>query len=151
MRCPFCGSEDSQVKDSRSAEDGHAIRRRRLCNHCDGRFTTFERIQMRDLVVIKKTGKKVAFDRDKLTRSFQIALRKRPVDIEEIDYMVSKLIRDLESSGESEISSDKIGMMVMELLSKIDSVGYVRYASVYKNFRATDDFKKFIGDKKLKK
>ena len=149
MRCPFCASEDVQVKDSRSAEDGNAIRRRRLCGSCGGRFTTFERVQLRDLVVVKKSGKKIPFDRDKLMRSVLIAMQKRPVDQDKIEQMVSGVVRRLESGGEGEISSDQIGELVMEGLAELDKVAYVRYASVYKDFRATGDFEKFIDDEKL--
>ena len=149
MRCPFCASEDVQVKDSRSAEDGNAIRRRRLCGSCGGRFTTFERVQLRDLVVVKKSGKKIPFDRDKLMRSVLIAMQERPVDQDKIEQMVSGVVRRLESGGEGEISSDQIGELVMEGLAELDKVAYVRYASVYKDFRATGDFEKFIDDEKL--
>jgi len=149
MRCPFCSSEDVQVKDSRSAEDGGAIRRRRLCGSCGGRFTTFERVQLRDLVVIKKSGKKIAFDRNKLSRSVMIAMQKRPVDPDKIEQMVSGVVRRLESGGEGEITSDYIGELVMEGLAELDKVAYVRYASVYKDFRATGDFEKFIDAEKL--
>ena len=140
MRCPYCQSEDTQVKDSRPAEDGAAIRRRRVCPDCGGRFTTFERVQLRDLVVIKKSGRKVPFDRDKLLRSVQVALRKRPVEPERIDQMVSKIVRELESMGESEVSSEAIGEIVMEHLRALDDVAYVRFASVYRNFREAKDF-----------
>ena len=149
MRCPFCASEDVQVKDSRSAEDGNAIRRRRLCGSCGGRFTTFERVQLRELVVVKKSGKKISFDRDKLMRSVLIAMQKRPVDQDKIEQMVSGVVRRLESGGEGEITSDQIGELVMEGLAELDKVAYVRYASVYKDFRATGDFEKFIDDEKL--
>ena len=149
MRCPFCSSEDVQVKDSRSAEDGHAIRRRRLCSSCGGRFTTFERVQLRDLVVVKKSGKKIPFDRDKLMRSVMIALQKRPVEHDRIEQMVSGVIRRLESGGEGEVHTDQIGELVMEGLASLDKVAYVRYASVYKDFRATGDFEKFIDAEKL--
>lgn len=149
MRCPFCSSEDVQVKDSRSAEDGGAIRRRRLCGSCGGRFTTFERVQLRDLVVLKKSGKKIPFDREKLIRSVLIAMQKRPVDRDKIEQMVSGVIRRLESGGEGEIPSDQIGELVMEGLVELDKVAYVRYASVYKDFRATGDFEKFIDAEKL--
>lgn len=149
MRCPFCSSEDVQVKDSRSAEDGNAIRRRRLCSSCGGRFTTFERVQLRDLVVVKKSGKKIPFDRDKLMRSVMIALQKRPVEHDRIEQMVSGVIRRLESGGEGEVHTDQIGELVMEGLASLDKVAYVRYASVYKDFRATGDFEKFIDAEKL--
>jgi len=149
MRCPFCSSEDTQVKDSRQAEDGNAVRRRRLCGSCGGRFTTFERVQLRELTVVKKSGRRAPFDRDKLARSIIIALQKRPVDPERIEQMISGVVRQLESAGNSDITSDQIGALVMEGLSGLDSVGYVRYASVYKDFRATDDFAAFIVDEKL--
>ena len=149
MRCPFCASEDTQVKDSRHAEDGNAIRRRRHCNSCGARFTTFERVQLRELTVVKKTGRRVPFDRDKLMRSVLIALQKRPVSQDRIDQMVSGIVRQLESGGSGEITSDEIGMLVMEGLGGIDSVAYVRYASVYKDFRETEDFEKFIETEKL--
>ena len=145
MKCPFCGNEDTQVKDSRSTEDNSAIRRRRFCSACGARFTTFERIQLRELTVLKKSGKKVPFDRDKLERSVQIALRKRPVDNESVDRMISGIVRRVESLGETEVSSDVIGEIVMEGLQSIDSVAYVRFASVYKNFREAKDFEEFLG------
>ncbi|MGB0907905.1 MAG: transcriptional regulator NrdR [Maricaulaceae bacterium] len=149
MRCPFCSSEDTQVKDSRQAEDGNAVRRRRLCGSCGGRFTTFERVQLRELTVIKKNGRRTPFDRDKLARSVLIALQKRPVEPEQIEQMISGVVRQLESAGNSDITSDDIGALVMEGLSGLDSVGYVRYASVYKDFRATQDFEAFIEEEKL--
>ena len=145
MKCPFCSNDDTQVKDSRSTEDNTAIRRRRVCPDCGARFTTFERIQLRELTVIKKSGKKAPFDRDKLERSVQIALRKRPVERERVDRMISGIVRRVESLGETEISSDVIGEIVMEGLQSIDSVAYVRFASVYKNFRETKDFEEFLG------
>ena len=145
MKCPFCGNEDTQVKDSRSTEDNSAIRRRRFCSACGARFTTFERIQLRELTVIKKSGKKVPFDRNKLERSVQIALRKRPVESERVDRMISGIVRRVESLGEAEIASDVVGEIVMEGLQSIDSVAYVRFASVYKNFREAKDFEEFIG------
>ena len=145
MKCPFCGNEDTQVKDSRSTEDNSAIRRRRFCTACGARFTTFERIQLRELTVIKKSGKKVPFDRDKLERSVQIALRKRPVESERVDRMISGIVRRVESLGEAEIASDVVGEIVMEGLQSIDPVAYVRFASVYKNFREAKDFEEFIG------
>ncbi len=145
MRCPFCGNEDTQVKDSRSAEDNATIRRRRLCTACGARFTTFERVQLRELVVIKSNGKRAAFERDKLMRSVQIALRKRPVEPERIERMVSGLVRRLESMGEPEIPSSVVGELVMEGLGTLDDVAYVRYASVYKNFREARDFEQFLG------
>ena len=149
MRCPFCASEDSQVKDSRHTEEGQAIRRRRLCNSCGARFTTFERVQLRELTVIKKTGRRAPFDREKITRSVMIALQKRPVKQDQIERMITGIIRRLESLGNNEISSDQIGQMVMEGLSHLDSVGYVRYASVYKDFHEVSDFESFIDEEKL--
>ena len=148
MRCPYCQSEDTQVKDSRPAEDGVAIRRRRVCPDCGGRFTTFERVQLRDLVVVKRSGRKVPFDRDKLMRSFDIALRKRNVDPERIERAVSGIVRQLESSGETEIASDSIGELVMEALKALDDVAYVRFASVYRNFREARDFQEILGQLK---
>ncbi len=145
MKCPFCSNNDTQVKDSRSTEDNAAIRRRRVCPDCGARFTTFERIQLRELTVIKKSGKKAPFDRDKLERSVQIALRKRPVERDRVDRMISGIVRRVESLGETEITSDVIGEIVMEGLQSIDSVAYVRFASVYKNFRETKDFEEFLG------
>ena len=146
MRCPFCGTDDTQVKDSRSSEDGASIRRRRLCSSCGSRFTTFERIQLRDLIVIKRDGKKGVFDREKIVKSMEIALRKRKVDNEIIERAQNGIVRQLESSGENEISSDWIGELVMHALSQIDHVAYIRYASVYRNFREASDFGKFVKD-----
>ncbi|MFZ5617015.1 MAG: transcriptional regulator NrdR [Pseudomonadota bacterium] len=146
MRCPFCGCEDTQVKDSRSAEDGSSIRRRRQCTACSGRFTTFERVQLRELVVIKSSGRRETFDRDKLMRSVQISLRKRNVDPERVEQMVTGVIRRLEATGETEIESKVIGELVMEGLAGLDDVAYVRYASVYKDFREARDFGDFIGE-----
>jgi transcriptional repressor NrdR len=146
MRCPYCQSEDTQVKDSRPAEDGAAIRRRRVCPDCGGRFTTFERVQLRDLVVVKKSGRKTPFDRDKLQRSFDIALRKRNVEPERIERAVSGIVRQLESSGESEIASSEVGRLVMEALKALDDVAYVRFASVYRNFREARDFHELLGE-----
>ena len=146
MRCPCCGSEVSQVKDSRPAEDGAAIRRRRICPDCGGRFTTFERVQLRQLMVAKKTGRKAPFDRDKLLKSFEIALRKRPVDRDRIERAVSGIVRRLESSGETEISSEEIGLQVLEALKALDDVGFVRYASVYRDFSHVDDFEKILSE-----
>jgi transcriptional repressor NrdR len=145
MRCPNCASLDTQVKDSRPTEDSSVIRRRRVCLSCNFRFTTFERVQLRELVVIKRNGRRVPFDRDKLLRSVQIALRKRPVEPERIDQAVSKIVRELESQGESEISSEAIGETVMESLRGLDDVAYVRFASVYRNFREAKDFGEFVG------
>ena len=149
MRCPFCSSEDTQVKDSRQAEDNTAVRRRRLCANCGGRFTTFERVQLRELTVIKKTGRRTPFDRDKMARSVMIAMQKRPVDPERIEQMISGVVRQLENSGNSDITSDQIGELVMEGLAGLDKVAYVRYASVYKDFRATADFETFIEEEML--
>ena len=144
MRCPFCGNDDTQVKDSRPTEDNTAIRRRRFCPACGARFTTFERVQLRELTVMKKTGKLVPFDRDKLARSIQIALRKLPIDPERIERLTTGIVRRLESMGESEIPSDVIGEMVMDALANVDQVAYVRFASVYKNFREAKDFENFV-------
>ncbi len=146
MRCPFCGCEDTQVKDSRSAEDGSSIRRRRQCTACSGRFTTFERVQLRELVVVKSSGRRELFDREKLMRSVQISMRKRNVEEERVEQMVTGVIRRLEAMGETEIASKAIGELVMEGLAGIDDVAYVRYASVYRNFREARDFGEFIGD-----
>ena len=146
MRCPFCGHDDTQVKDSRPSDDNAAIRRRRLCPACGGRFTTFERVQLRELTVIKRNGRRVPFDRDKLLRSVQIALRKRPVEPERIDQAVSKIVRELESQGESEVSSEAVGELVMEALRSLDDVAYVRFASVYRNFREAKDFEQLLGE-----
>ena len=144
MRCPFCQNEDTQVKDSRPTEDGAAIRRRRQCDKCGSRFTTFERVQLRDLIVLKRSGRRAPFDREKLARSLEVALRKRPIDQEQIEQMISGIVRKLESSGESEITSETIGGMVMEALANLDPVAYVRYASVYRDFKETSDFADFI-------
>ena len=144
MDCPFCGSNDTQVKDSRPCEDGAAIRRRRFCGKCEARFTTFERIHLRDLVVIKSDGSKEVLDRDKLERSFKIALQKREVDPEIVSRSINELIRSLEQQGESEVTSKQIGEMVMEVLSQLDNVAYVRYASVYRNFGEAKDFGTFV-------
>ena len=141
MRCPSCGSLDTQVKDSRPTEDSAVIRRRRVCLACNFRFTTFERVQLRELTVIKRNGRRVPFDRDKLMRSVQIALRKRPVDPDRIEQMVSKIVRELESQGENEVTSETIGELVMENLRQLDDVAYVRFASVYRNFREAKDFR----------
>ena len=146
MRCPFCGSLDTQVKDSRPAEDHVSIRRRRFCTACGGRFTTYERVQLRDLVVVKSSGKREAFDRDKLERSIRIAMQKRPVEQERIEQMISGIVRRLESTGDTDVHSRAIGEIVMETLARIDTVAYVRFASVYKNFQAADDFDKFVSE-----
>ena len=144
MRCPYCGNDDTQVKDSRPTEDSSAIRRRRICNACGGRFTTFERVQLRELMVVKKNGQRVPFDRDKLVRSIQIACRKRPVDPDRIERIVNGIVRRLESSGESDIRSETIGELVMDALRTLDPVAYVRFASVYRNFREAKDFEDFV-------
>ena len=146
MRCPFCGSTESQVKDSRPAEEHVAIRRRRYCPSCSGRFTTYERVQLRDLVVVKTNGRREDFDRDKLARSIRIALRKRPVEPERMDQMISGIVRRLESTGETDIRSSVIGEIVMEALARMDTVAYVRFASVYKNFQHADDFDRFVSE-----
>ena len=146
MRCPSCGSLDTQVKDSRPTEDSSVIRRRRVCLSCHFRFTTFERVQLRELIVIKRNGRRVPFDRDKLLRSVQIALRKRPVEPERIDQMVSKIVRELESQGESEVSSETIGETVMAYLRDLDDVAYVRFASVYRNFHEAKDFETALAE-----
>jgi transcriptional repressor NrdR len=144
MRCPFCGNEDTQVKDSRPTEDNSAIRRRRQCPNCGARFTTFERVQLRELTVVKSTGKREPFDRDKLQRSMALALQKRQVDPERIERVVNGIVRRLESSGESEIPTKLIGELVMDALATLDQVAYVRFASVYRNFREARDFEEFI-------
>jgi transcriptional repressor NrdR len=149
MRCPFCGGEESQVKDSRPSEDGAAIRRRRLCPECSGRFTTFERVQLRELTIVKRSGRRTPFDRDKLARSIAIALRKRPIDPERIERMISIIVRQLESTGETELPSSAVGELVMKQLKQLDDVAYVRYASVYRDFRETQDFARFLGEEGL--
>ena len=149
MRCPFCGNDESQVKDSRPSEDGAAIRRRRLCPSCGGRFTTFERVQLRELVIVKRSGRRSPFDRDKLMRSVMIALRKRPVDQDRIEQLVSRIVRQLESMGETELPSSTVGGLVMAGLKELDDVAYVRYASVYRDFRETQDFARFLGEEGL--
>ena len=146
MRCPYCGNDDTQVKDSRPTEDSSAIRRRRICNACGGRFTTFERVQLRELTVVKRNGRRVPFDRDKLMRSVQVALRKRTVDPERVERMVNGIVRQLESSGESDVSSEAIGQLAMEGLRNLDEVAYVRFASVYKNFNGAADFTSVLGE-----
>ena len=146
MRCPFCGNIETQVKDIRPSEDHVSIRRRRSCPACAGRFTTYERVQLRDLVVVKKNGRRETFDRDKLDRSVRVALQKRPVDPERIDQMITGTVRRLESLGETEVNSEKIGKIIMEALARIDNVAYVRFASVYKNFQTTDDFEEFVAE-----
>ncbi|WP_029013050.1 transcriptional regulator NrdR [Niveispirillum irakense] len=144
MRCPFCGNDDTQVKDSRPTEDNSAIRRRRFCSACGARFTTFERVQLRELTVVKSSGSREPFDREKLLRSMRIALRKRPVDADRIDRVVNSIVRQLESSGETEIPATQIGGMVMDSLKALDKVAYIRYASVYKDFREATDFNQFV-------
>jgi transcriptional repressor NrdR len=144
MDCPFCGNSDTQVKDSRPCEDGAGIRRRRLCSSCDARFTTFERVQLRELVVVKRNGKKSPFDRDKLERSLNIALRKRDVDPEDVSRAINDMIRKLEQRGEAEASTETIGKYVMQVLSRLDKVAYIRYASVYRNFAEAKDFEDFV-------
>jgi transcriptional repressor NrdR len=146
MRCPFCGNNDTQVKDSRPTEDDSAIRRRRFCTGCGARFTTFERVQLRELTVLKKNNRREPFERDKLARSLHIALRKRPVEAERVERMISGIVRRLESMGESEVPADVIGQLVMEGLSSLDQVAFVRFASVYRNFREAKDFEDFIGN-----
>ena len=149
MKCPFCGHQDTQVKDSRPSDDGAAIRRRRSCPQCSGRFTTFERVQLRELMILKRNGRRAPFDRDKLERSLNVALRKRPVQAEQIEQLVSRITRQLESLGETEIPSSTVGDFIMKALKTVDEVAYVRYASVYKDFRHTGDFAKFLGDEGL--
>jgi transcriptional repressor NrdR len=146
MRCPFCGHPESQVKDSRPSEDGAAIRRRRSCAspECGGRFTTFERVQLRELTIIKRSGRRAPFDREKLVRSISVAIRKRPVDAERVERLVNTIVRQLESMGETEIASTVVGEMVMKALKSLDDVAYVRYASVYRDFKHTDDFASFL-------
>ena len=149
MRCPFCGHAETQVKDSRPSEDGAAIRRRRLCPECGGRFTTFERVQLRELTIVKRSGRRTPFDREKLVRSISHALRKRPVDQERVERMVSGIVRQLESMGETELPSSAVGEMVMKALKALDDVAYVRFASVYRDFRQSEDFAKFLSDEGL--
>jgi transcriptional repressor NrdR len=145
MRCPFCGHDDTQVKDSRPAEDAAAIRRRRFCASCGQRFTTVERVQLRELYVLKTDGRRVPFDREKLDRSITIALRKRPVDDERVDRIVNGIVRQLEAAGETDIPSKQIGELVMDTLKGVDEVAYVRFASVYRDFREAKDFENFLG------
>jgi len=149
MRCPFCGHAESQVKDSRPSEDGAAIRRRRLCPECGGRFTTFERVQLRELTIVKRSGRRTPFDREKLVRSISIATRKRPVDPERVERIVNAITRQLESQGETELPSSVVGELVMKALKALDDVAYVRYASVYRDFRETQDFARFLGQEGL--
>lgn len=146
MRCPFCSSDNTQVKDSRPSEDNTAIRRRRICADCGGRFTTFERVQLRELNVVKRSGRRVPFDRDKLARSVQVALRKRNVDPDRVDRLVSGIVRQLESAGEADIASDQVGLLIMDRLKELDDVAYVRFASVYRNFREAKDFVAVLGE-----
>src|ERR1700712_5780817 len=145
MRCPFCGHDDTQVKDSRPTEDSAAIRRRRFCTGCGQRFTTIERVQLRELTVLKADGRRVAFDRDKLARSIHIALRKRPVSEDRMERIINGIVRQLEASGENDIASKQVGEMVMETLKEVDAVAYVRFASVYRTFRQAEDFEAFLG------
>ena len=149
MRCPFCQSPDSQVKDSRPSEDGAAIRRRRQCPECGGRFTTFERVQLRELTIVKRSGRRTPFDRDKLARSISMAMRKRPVEAERVERMISAIVRQLESMGETEVPSTVVGELAMKSLKALDEVAYVRFASVYRDFRETDDFARFLGEEGL--
>ena len=145
MRCPFCGNDDTQVKDSRPTDDGSAIRRRRFCGGCGQRFTTIERVQLRELTVLKADGRRVPFDREKLARSIRIALRKRPVQEERLERIVNGIVRQLEATGENDISSKQLGELVMETLKEVDAVAYVRFASVYRDFREAKDFEAFLG------
>ena len=149
MRCPFCGHEDTQVKDSRPTDDNSAIRRRRYCPSCGSRFTTFERVQLRELTIIKRSGRRTPFDREKLARSINMALRKRPVEPERVERMISSIVRQLESMGETEIPSTVVGEMAMKALKTLDEVAYVRFASVYRDFRETSDFARFLGEEGL--
>ena len=144
MLCPFCGSEDTQVKDSRPAEDGTAIRRRRLCGVCEARFTTFERVQLREINIVKRSGRKSVFDRDKLDRSFEIALRKRDVDKDEVARAINDIVRTLEGNADGDVPSHIVGELVMRALAGLDQVAYVRYASVYRNFSEATDFEDFV-------
>ena len=149
MRCPFCGHAESQVKDSRPSEDGAAIRRRRMCPECGGRFTTFERVQLRELIILKRSGRRSPFDRDKLVRSIALATQKRPVEPERVERMINGIVRQLESMGETELPSSTVGEMVMKALKSLDDVAYVRYASVYRDFKETSDFAKFLTEEGL--
>ncbi len=150
MRCPYCSSLDTQVKDSRPTDDAAAIRRRRVCSDCGGRFTTFERVQLRELTVVKKSGRRAPFDREKLMRSIETALRKRPVDPERVERMVNGIVRQLESEGESDIPSERIGEMAMEGLKRLDHVAFVRFASVYRDFSAPRDFESLVAELKAR-
>lgn len=149
MRCPFCGHDETQVKDSRPSEDGAAIRRRRMCPDCEGRFTTFERVQLRELTILKRSGRRTPFERDKLARSVAIAIRKRPIEPDRVERMISTIVRQLESMGETELPSSTIGELMMKHLKQLDDVAYVRYASVYRDFRETQDFARFLGEEGL--
>ena len=149
MRCPFCGHAESQVKDSRPSEDGAAIRRRRMCPECEGRFTTFERVQLRELTIVKRSGRRAPFDRDKLARSIALATRKRPIEPERIEKMISTIVRQLESMGETELPSSAVGELIMKHLKLLDDVSYVRYASVYRDFREAGEFATFLGQEGL--
>jgi len=144
MICPFCGNEDTQVKDSRPAEDGAAIRRRRLCGKCEARFTTFERVQLREITIVRRNGRRSVFDRDKLERSFEIALRKRDIDADDVARAINEIVRKLESHADGDVPSEKVGELVMSSLYNLDQVAYVRYASVYRNFREAKDFEAFV-------
>jgi transcriptional repressor NrdR len=144
MICPFCGNADTQVKDSRPAEDGAAIRRRRLCGKCEARFTTFERVQLREIIIVKRNGRRSVFDRDKLERSFEIALRKRDIDADDVARAINEIVRKLESHADGDVPSEKVGELVMSSLYNLDQVAYVRYASVYRNFREAKDFEAFV-------
>lgn len=144
MRCPFCNHEDTQVKDSRPSEDGSSIRRRRFCPSCNSRFTTFERVQLRELTVVKTNGEKRIFDREKIAKSMAIALRKRPVEADDVEMAINRIVQKLESEGESDIPTRRIGALVMEELKKLDAVAYIRYASVYRDFSGADDFEDFV-------
>jgi transcriptional repressor NrdR len=144
MICPFCGNEDTQVKDSRPAEEGAAIRRRRLCGKCEARFTTFERVQLREITIVKRNGRRSVFDRDKLERSFEIALRKRDIDADDVARAINEIVRKLESHADGDVPSEKVGELVMSSLYNLDQVAYVRYASVYRNFREARDFEAFV-------
>jgi len=146
MRCPYCGGLDTQVKDSRPTEDNSSIRRRRACPDCGGRFTTFERVQLRELVVVKKSGRRVPFDRDKLQRSVNVALRKREVPPERVERMINGVVRQLEAQGEGDVPSERIGELVMEGLKSLDGIAYVRFASVYRNFREAREFNAIVGE-----
>jgi transcriptional repressor NrdR len=149
MRCPFCGHAESQVKDSRPSEDGAAIRRRRFCPECEGRFTTFERVQLRELTIVKRSGRRTPFDRDKLSRSISLATRKRPIEPERVEKMISTIVRQLESMGETELPSSAVGELIMKHLKGLDDVSYVRYASVYRDFREAGEFATFLGEEGL--